>query len=604
LKKNSLTREIQQVQLLSIFVFFILFVIISMLIFWELNLNYQQERALTLNRLIASELTEPNVLTKVMFYQNNGKIPELRHLLQPFLKKAVYAYPYGYLAGYYSVSLDQIVIGFSQTQTENVNGAKLPVRDPGRKIWITKQHLFLHSWSGIKKTWILKCYYPVVYKGEVIGHTFCNVPLFEFKPLLIGKITNVLLLLAAGMAVAFLVGKKATQKIKKNIHRLTLMEPEKKFPPFDYKEFDKVAETNHKIFNDLMITGKARAELLTHFPWGFCIINSNGILININSKGLDLLGLSREAVLHRGISALGRDFTSVLRAFHENIPIETEVVVNSKDNEKKVLLVNAFPVTLDMGDSGAMACFIDITGQRRMQMMIEHMNRLSTVGEMISIIVHDIRNPLATVKGLAQLSYMKPESNYRLNCKKIDKTADEINAYLGKILTFSQSTEEPVAPCSVREMLENVLVLLQGKFNRTQVVVESAITEPEPFVHVNRLDFQYVLYTFLNNVTEMMKEPGKIGFNVDYWNEMVRIAISDTSQFLPEKELSKIWDTVYNSSPIGINVGLAMSKRLIQKYDGNVIVTSEEGRGTIFTIVLPAVKEDKEISSDPVHSTR
>jgi signal transduction histidine kinase len=599
LKKKSLTREIHQVQLISIFVFGLFFIVISLLIYWDRNLSFQKERALTLNRLLASELTEQNVITKLIFYQNNGKTPELRQLLRPLIQKTVYAFPNGYLAGYYSVPLEQIIIGFSRTQTENMNGTKLPAKDPGRKIWITKQHFFSNSWSKIDKTWVLKCYYPIIYKEEVIGHTFCNVPLFELKPLLRSRLMNILALLSVGMIIAFLAGKKATLKINKNIHRLTLVEPGKKFPPFDYKEFDKVAATNHKIFEDLLITGKARTELLTNFPWGFCIINSDGILTNINNKGLDLLGLSREGVLRRGISALGREFTAVLRAFHENIPIETEVVLNLKEDEKKVLLVNAFPVTLDSGESGAMACFIDITGQRRMQMMIEHMNRLSTVGEMISIIVHDIRNPLATIKGLAQLSYMKQESNFRLNCKKIDKTADEINSYLEKILTFSQPADDQLVNCSIREMFENVLVLLQGKLNRSQVVVEAAFTEPEPYVNVSRLDFQYVLYTFLNNVTEMMNEPGKIGFKVDYWNEMVRVAISESGCFLPARELSKIWETVYTSKPVGINVGLAMSKRLIQKYEGDVIVTSEEGRGTIFTIVLPTVKTEYQT---PVHS--
>jgi two-component system sensor histidine kinase AtoS len=589
LLKKSLTREFHHVQRISILIFSIIFFAAALVIFWDQTLAFQKERILTLNRIIASDLADESILTQILSLQNNGQTAELRNIVTPLIQQNLSSYPNGYTAGYYSSPLDQVIATSSRGRAENLS-VKLPQKDPGRKIWITKQPIITTKWSRPDQSFILKCYYPILYKGEVIGHTFAKTDLWAFSRVNRKLLLNLIGILALGIACAFLVEKKATFKIKKNIHRLTLLDPQKKFPPFDYSDFDKVAETNHKVFEDLITTEKAKTELLTNFPWGFCIVNSNGILININNKGLDLLGLKREAVLHRGISALGKEFTGVLRAFHEKAAIETEVVIPAGDSEKKVLLVNAFPLTINAGESGAMACFIDITGQRRMQAMLEHMNRLSIVGEMISIIVHDIRNPLTVMKALAQLCYMKPEVNYRLNCKKIDQLTEDINAYLGKILTFAKPVNENPAVCSVKEMFENVLILLQGKLNGSQVEVESWITDPEPYVYVNQLDFQYALYTLLNNANENINGPGKIGFQVDCANDTVRIIIADSSKGLPEQELSQIWDTVVNVKPKGMNVGLAMCKRLIQKYNGDIIATSKLGHGTIFTIMLPTVK--------------
>lgn len=594
--KKSLTREIHYVQAISILVFGIIFFTMTVLTFWDRTVEYQKSQLLILNKLLAESLSQQQFITKTVFYQNSGKTQELRQLLDPIIQKTLQAFPDGYVVGYYSTPLDQIVVARSFARVSKLSGSRLDKNDPGRKLWITKHYLFLNQWSNRNKGWVLKCYYPILLKNEVIGHTFAMVNLWGIGSLLKDRLLNFLAMLVAGSLVAFLVGKKAAIRIKKNIHRLTLVEPQKKFPPFDYVEFDKVAETNHKVFEDLIITEKAKSELLTNFPWGFCIINSNGVLININKKGLDLLGTKRDAVLHRGISALGREFTSVLRAFYEKKAIETEVVVPSEDGDKKILMVNAFPITLNSEESGAMACFIDITGQRLMQMMLEHMNRLSTVGEMISVIVHDIRNPLAVIKALAQLCYMKPEANYRLNCKKIDKLTEDINSYLGKILTFAQPVNDTPAYCSVKEMFENVSILLQAKLNANQVTLESWIADPEPFVYVNQLDFQYALYTLLNNASEAVDSPGKIGFQADYFNEMVRIMISDTGKGLAEKELNRIWDTSFGSQPKGINVGLAMTKRLIEKFNGNILVTSEVGKGTVFTILLPVASRQQDQS--------
>jgi two-component system sensor histidine kinase AtoS len=591
--KKTLTREFHYVQRISILVFGIIFLVTALVVFWNQALGFQNERLLTLNRLIVSDLTKQSVLTQILELQNNGQIAELRQIITPFIQQNLASYSNGYTAGYYSSSLDQVIASSSLGHTGALHEVKLPQKDPGRKIWITKQPIITTKWSNPDQTFILKCYYPIIYKGEVIGHSFAKTNLRVFSRVNRKLLLNLLSILALGMVCALWVEKKATIKIKRNIHRLTLLDPQKKFPPFDYSDFDKVAETNHKVFEDLITTEKAKIELLTNFPWGFCIVNSNGILININNKGLDLLGLKREAVLHRGISALGREFTGVLRAFHEKKAIETELVLPAGDNEKKTLLVNAFPLTINAGESGAMACFIDITGQRRMQGMLEHMNRLSTVGEMIAVIVHDIRNPLTVIKALAQLCYMKPEVNYRLNCKKIDKLTEDINSYLGKILTFAKPANESPMVCSVKEMFENVLILLQGKLNGSQVEVESWIVDPEPYVYVNQLDFQYALYTLLNNANESMNGPGKISFQADYARNMVQIIIADSGKGLPEQELSQIWDTLVSVKPKGINVGLSMCKRLIQKYGGDIIATSKLGQGTVFTIMLPRAKAEQ-----------
>jgi two-component system sensor histidine kinase AtoS len=589
--KKSLTREIHHVQRISIIIFSIIFLATALVVFGDQALNFQKERLLTLNRLIGSDLVEESIMTQLLALQNNGQIVELGQIVTPLIKKTLSSYPNDYTVGYYSSQLDQVIAAISpRGRTEKLIGIKLPQKDLGRKIWITKKPLITARFSRAAKSLIIKCYYPVLYKGAVIGHTFARLNFNPFNKVNRRLLLNLIGILALGIVCTFLVVEKATVKIKKNIHRLTSLDPQKKFPPFDYSDFDKVAKTNHKVFEDLIMTEKAKTELLTNFPWGFCIVNSNGIIIDINNKGLDLLGLKREVVLHRGISALGREFTGVLRAFHEKAAIETEVVLPTGDGDKKYLLVNAFPFTINAGESGAMAFFIDITGQRRMQSMLEHMNRLSTAGEMISIIVHDIRNPLTVVKALAQLSYMKPEANYRLNCKKIDKLTEDINSYLGKILTFAKPATENPAVFSVKEMFENVLIVLQGKLNASQVEIESWIAEPEPYVYVNQLDFQYALYTLINNANETMKGPGKIGFQADYANNMVRIIIADSGKGLPEQELSHIWDTVVSARPTGMNVGLSMCKRLIQKYNGEIIATSKLGQGTVFTIMLPAVE--------------
>jgi two-component system, sporulation sensor kinase E len=585
--KKSLAKEIQCVQLVSLFIFSLIFTVASSIIFWGQSVEFQKERLLTLNRLLITNLTKPNVLTKIIRLQTSDQPFELQRMLSPYINQAVAVYPRGYIVGFYSNPLDRVIVAGSRGGEPGLTGGKLPAKDPGRKIWVTKQPLLKTKWSRSRQALVLNYYDPILVKGEVIGYTFAQANLLAFSPVHRQQLFNLFLVLFAGIVSAFLARKKAQVKIKKNIQRLTLLDPQKKFPPFDYQEFDKVAETNHKVFEDLITVEKAKGELLTNFPWGFCIVNSNGILTNINNKGLDLLGLNWEAVIHRGISALGKEFTAVLRAFHEKKAIETELVIPAKDGEKKVLIVNAFPLTINATESGAMACFRDITGQRRMQAMLEHMNRLSIIGEMISIIVHDIRNPLAVMKALAQLCYMKPGANYRLNCKKIDHLTEEINSYLGKIMTFAKPANESPAVFTVKELFENVLILLKGKLNASQVEVESWFADPEPYIFVNQLDFQYTLHTLLNNAVDMIDGPGKIAFQADYDHGMVRLMIADSSPGLPKKDLEQIWDTDIGVRPKGMTIGLAMCKRLIEQFEGEIIVTSEIGQGTVFTIMLP-----------------
>ena len=108
-----------------------------------------------------------------------------------------------------------------------------------------------------------------------------------------------------------------------------------------------------------------------------------------------------------------------------------------------------------------------------------------------------------------------------------------------------------------------------------------------PEVYVDPVHINQVLINLVENAYQAMNEGGKLVINGENKNDQVLITINDNGSGISEDHLTKLFEPLFTTKAKGIGLGLAISKNLVENNGGTIVVESEEGEGSTFTLFLP-----------------
>ncbi len=263
---------------------------------------------------------------------------------------------------------------------------------------------------------------------------------------------------------------------------------------------------------------------------------------------------------------------------------------------KTIFEVSVFPYYRSEDQfEGSIIILKDVTEKKEQERRAILRERLSAIGQTVSSVAHEINNPLATI-GVSAEGLMKRVREGRFdpvifeNYLKIIK--DEMNRsqkIITSMLSFVRQKDHPKKDLDIHEVLDKTVEMLrfQGKLNGVEVLRDYA-REIGKF-HGYEGDLQQVFFSLLNNAIEAIGENGKITLEtIDLRNKIV-IKVSDTGPGIPPDHLRKIFTPFFTtkSEQGGTGLGLFISKKIIEENGGEIHVTSDQGKGTTFTITLP-----------------
>lgn len=216
--------------------------------------------------------------------------------------------------------------------------------------------------------------------------------------------------------------------------------------------------------------------------------------------------------------------------------------------------------------------------------------RMAMVGNMASTIIHDIKNPMTSIRGLAEIIAMdSPENAQHANV--IVKSVDRLMNMTEELLDFSKGIEQ-----SIKFEATNC----NDFFSETFEFIENELEENNiEFIHeinysgnieINPDKIQRAIYNFTGNSRDAMKNGGKLEIDVSESDDKSEIIItfSDTGSGIPEEIKDTLFDAfVTCGKKNGTGLGMAISKRIIDAHNGKISVESEKNIGTTFKITLP-----------------
>nr|MBA2321420.1 hypothetical protein [Deltaproteobacteria bacterium] len=233
-------------------------------------------------------------------------------------------------------------------------------------------------------------------------------------------------------------------------------------------------------------------------------------------------------------------------------------------------------------------CRLVLTNAREIS-ALEQRRRLAAMGEMAAGLAHEIRNPLAGLKGAAQ--YLQTEEvspDAREMLQVIVDEANRLDVVVRSFLDYARPLDVSRARGSVNAVVGHALGLLRAQGPRPDIHVVEALDPGLPTVLLDSAGIGQVVINLLQNAVQAMPRGGTVGVTTRQREGWAEIAVSDTGPGLTAEAMSRLFVPFYTTKAGGTGLGLAISRRLVDAHGGELQVSSDPGRGATFVVRLPA----------------
>ncbi len=256
-------------------------------------------------------------------------------------------------------------------------------------------------------------------------------------------------------------------------------------------------------------------------------------------------------------------------------------------------------------------CALVIENSKLYQQMKER-DRLAAIGEMSAGLAHEIRNPLAAIKGAIQ--YLDPEKLSPEDRPFLEIMVEEVNRLNGVVtqfLDYSRPLKSSLAPGDVNEILARTFRLLQSAVPPgIEITLDLAAGAPRVLCDPEQM--RQVFINLAQNAFQAMPGGGRLAVSTTvsrdelaFWREgsrrpdQVEIHFQDTGPGVPEEARDRIFVPFYTTKEKGTGLGLAICQRLIRAHQGTIAVRSTPGEGAEFIISLPGLRTEGEPRGEP-----
>jgi len=220
---------------------------------------------------------------------------------------------------------------------------------------------------------------------------------------------------------------------------------------------------------------------------------------------------------------------------------------------------------------------------RRQQTEIANMEALAIVGEMASAVAHSLRNPLASLRSSAELAKIEHGGAVGDAMLAMIAEVDRLDQHIRDLLNYARMEPDSVQKVDPRELLEGILAKESRRLERQGIRASlvDARSAAIPIAGDPALLRQAVM-GILANAMEAMPNGGRFEVRIESVADArrIRIAFTDTGRGIPAEILARVFEPFFTTKPRGLGLGLALTKRIVDRCTGTVAIQSVLGRGT------------------------
>ena len=240
----------------------------------------------------------------------------------------------------------------------------------------------------------------------------------------------------------------------------------------------------------------------------------------------------------------------------------------------------------------------EIAARRQSESHAHQAERLAVVGEIAAGMAHEIRNPLMSIRGFAQLlqEELPQEGQQYQYLGIIVSETKRMNELIERLLHYARPPGGREDQVDVNAVLQDTLQLTESRMRKQNIVLERALTAGLPLVKADREQLKQVLLNLVINAIQAVENrpaQGRIWASTAYDVEAgwVMIGVGDNGDGIPEELLEKVFMPFFTTKEQGTGLGLAVVEKTVTNMGGLVRVGSNRGEGACFTLLFPPVEE-------------
>ena len=271
-----------------------------------------------------------------------------------------------------------------------------------------------------------------------------------------------------------------------------------------------------------------------------------------------------------------------------------QICYRSPQGDETYLNLSASQLISEAGDYlGVVVVFEDITNEIQMKEEVERISKLAETGQLAANIAHELRNPLSSIKGAAQLLRKEmPEALMAEHGEFLDMIVQEVNG-LDRIATefleFSRVTPPEMRPVSVTALLGRLLQFMSAYLADQEVHVVQNLDAGLPELSLDRAQMEQVIKNIVINAVQAMPHGGTLTVTTrcHLAQDIVDIDFTDTGVGISAAKIDKICTPFFTTKTKGTGLGLAIVRKIVETHGGRLVIQSTPGEGSTFTVQLP-----------------
>jgi two-component system sensor histidine kinase HydH len=335
-------------------------------------------------------------------------------------------------------------------------------------------------------------------------------------------------------------------------------------------------------------------NLVARLPLGLVALDGIGRIAAFNRTAEKVLALEASTALGKPAETiLPAELLPPLAAAREGkAHLDQEVACPRGEGEACIPLeVSASALRDEDGRiQGQVLLLRDLSEVQALRREVVRSQRLAAVGMLAAGVAHEIRNPLSSVKGFATYfrdRYRDVPEDGRI-AEILIGEVDRLNRVVGQLLEVARPVRLTLRRQPLAELVEKALTLVERQVREKGIRVETRLPAAGISARVDPDRLSQVLLNLFLNAIEAMTAGGTLTVGLEGDAATARIQVSDSGRGIPPEALPRIFDPYFTTRPEGTGLGLAIVHNIVEAHGGEITVTSHAGKGSRFTVILPA----------------
>lgn len=348
-----------------------------------------------------------------------------------------------------------------------------------------------------------------------------------------------------------------------------------------------------KAEEELRATKELLESVIKNSADSICVTDTEGKVIRVNDAFERIYGWSEKELIGKQLPSIPENIYDslveickpVLTGKESSISLET--IRKRKDGE----LIHVFLTLSPIKDARNVVVALtgitrDITERKKSEEFFRKADKLNVVGQLAAGLAHEIRNPLASLRGFLQLimsGHMGKAEYFDIMISEIDR----INSIVNELLIISKPHETSFRKNNIGMILRSVVTLLEAQAALNNIQFHVEMKDNIPLIESSEIEIKQVFVNILKNAIEAMQNGGIIRIKAVVQKDNLLIRFIDQGSGINESVIPRLGEPFFTTKDNGTGLGLMMCYKIINDHKGWIHINSVVNKGTTIDVILP-----------------